>query len=297
MRILLFGAGASRNAGYPRAANLIGEIEKEARDSVVRNFTDAWAGWQQFRDGSSGLLSYLLHNPNPEVVLSLLDLCEAAIDSKYRQAFEEARRICLASPNAPGDPWNYLKSKGHKLANQAVIARERFRECLNRYFLYKHHLDSKSENKPVRDYLRRVLSGLVAGDKVITLNWDTTAERTLLEGHRWNPMNGYGFRKILFTGCPGSVAKPLDFEMPESEIVVLKLHGSVGWHQTPEGRFYFDERHCFLRDLDFRREDTGAAVPLTDPDPAPVGPPEGFLLAYPSFLKQVRGPEMQSIWD
>jgi hypothetical protein len=44
-------------------------------------------------------------------------------------------------------------------------------------------------------------------------------------------MNGYGFRKILFTGYPGSVAKPLDFEMPEAEIVVLKLHGSVGWHQ------------------------------------------------------------------
>jgi hypothetical protein len=27
-----------------------------------------------------------------------------------------------------------------------------------------------------------------------------------------------------------------------------------------------------------------------------MGPPDGFLLGYPSFLKQVRGQEMQSIW-
>jgi hypothetical protein len=294
MRILLFGAGASLKAGYPRAANLIDEIEKEARDSTITNLSTAWAEWQHLRDGSSGLAGYLLRNSNPEVVLSLQDLCEVARESEDKEAFAKARDAIKAGSN-PADLWNHLKSEGRDLATQAIAARDRFRDCLNWYFLYKHQLDSKPENKCARDCLRRVLSRLVAGDKVLTLNWDTTAERTLLEDERWNPMGGYGFRKILFTGCPDSSPKSLDFEIPESEIVVLKLHGSVGWHQTREGRFYFEERYGFLRDFNFRHE--GTVVSLTDPEPAPIGPPEGFLLGYPSFLKQVRGQEMQLIWD
>ncbi|MGC2762588.1 MAG: hypothetical protein WA206_14850, partial [Candidatus Binatus sp.] len=181
-----------------------------------------------------------------------------------------------------------------KLANEAVFARERFRDCLNEYFLYKHHLDSKPGNKAARNYLRRVLSKLVTGDKVLTLNWDTTVERTLLEDDRWNPMNGYGFQKILQKGFCGVPSEPLDFEAPESEVLVLKLHGSVGWHQTHGGRFYFEERHGFLRDLKYQHE--GVTIPLTAPEPVPIGPLDGFLLGYPSFLKQVRGHEMQSIW-
>jgi hypothetical protein len=291
MRILLFGAGTSLKAGYPRAANLISEIEKEARDSVVVNLSTAWAEWQRVRDESSGLAGYLLRNPNPEVVLSLPDLCDIATESEDREAWEAIR----TGSNRRRDVWDHLKSEERRLADQAVIARQRFRECLNRYFLYKHTHDSKPENKSERDYLRRVFSGLVAGDKILTLNWDTTAERTLMEQDRWNPMNGYGFRKVLFTGYPGSAPKPLDFGMPESETTVLKLHGSVGWHQTRKGRFYFENRYGFLRDFNFSHE--GAVVPLADPEPAPLGQPEGFLLGYPSFLKQVRGQEMQAIWD
>jgi hypothetical protein len=80
MRVLLFGAGASCKAGYPLAKNLVSEIEKEARDSVITNLSRAWTEWQQLRDNSSGLAGYLLNNSNPEVVLSLPDLCEVARD-------------------------------------------------------------------------------------------------------------------------------------------------------------------------------------------------------------------------
>ncbi len=59
-------------------------------------------------------------------------------------------------------------------------------------------------------------------------------------------------------------------------------------------KFYFAERHGFLRYLEYRHQ--RVAIPLTDPEPIPIGPPDGFLLGYPSFLKQVRGQEMQSIW-
>ena len=292
--MFLFGAGASFKAGYPLAKNLVSEIEKESRDSVIANLSTAWAEWQLLRDNSSGLASYLLCNSNPEVVLSLPDLCEVARDSEDREASEKARQVFLAGSDDPGVIWNHLKSEGCKLANEAIAARERFRDCLNQYFLYKHYLDSKQENKEVREYLRRILSILAAGDKVITLNWDTTVERTLLEDDRWNPANGYGFKKILHKGAYSGPSEPLDFEVPEPEVVVLKLHGSVGWHQTRAGRFYFDEQYGFLLNLEYRHE--GVAIPLTDPEPNPIGPPDGFLLGYPSFLKQMRGREMQSIW-
>jgi len=129
---------------------------------------------------------------------------------------------------------------------------------------------------------------------VLTLNWDTTVERTLIEDDRWNPINGYGFRKLLHKGFHGMPSEPLDFEVPESGVLVLKLHGSVGWHQTNRGRFYFEERYGFLPLLEYRYN--GVRIPLTDPEPAPIGPPDGFLLGYPSFLKHLRGPELQSIW-
>ncbi len=208
----------------------------------------------------------------------------------------EYLKICSGKASDESDDvWKHLKSKERALASEAVAARDRFRYCLNHFFLYKHHLDSKPENRHRRDYLKRVLSPLSAGDRVITLNWDTTAERSLLEHDRWNPMNGYGFRHDLRRPSSyGAPTRPLDFEVLESEVVVLKLHGSVGWHQTRDGRFYFENRYGFLRD--FKYTHRGTLIPLTNPEPEPIGPPDGFLLGYPSFLKQVRGPEMQSIW-
>jgi len=295
MRVFLFGAGASLKAGYPLAKNLISEIEKEACDSSSDNLSRAWAKWQQLRDSSSGLASYLIGNSNPEIVLSLPDLCEVARDCAHRDSWELAQRA-FETGRDPGPIWGHLESEGRKLADQAIRARDSFRDCVNHYFLYRHILDSKCENKVKREYLRRILSRLVAGDKVLTLNWDTTVERTLIEDDRWNPMNGYGFRKILHKGSNASYRplEPLSFEVSESEVLVLKLHGSVGWHQTRTGRFYFEERRGFLRHLEYRYK--GVVIPLTDPEAAPIGPPDGFLVGYPSFLKQLRGHEMQSIW-
>ena len=211
MRVFLFGAGASFKAGYPLAKNLLGEIEEEARNSPIENLCRSWAEWQSLRDNSSGLANYLLGNSNPEVVLSLPDLCEVARDSEDRAAFGKARQVLEAGSDDPGEIWEHLKSEGRKLANEAVVARERSRDCLNQYFLYKHYLDSKLENKEAREYLRQVLSTLTAGDKVITLNWDTTVERTLLEDNRWNLLHGYGFAKILYKVIYGGPSEPLDF--------------------------------------------------------------------------------------
>jgi hypothetical protein len=154
MRVYLFGAGASFKAGYPLAKNLIKEIETEARNSPIANLSSAWAEWQKLRDTSSGVAKYLLSNSNPEVVLSLPDLCEAARESEDAEAFGKAYKILLAGSDDPCGIWDHLKSPERELANAAIAARGRFLDCLSQYFLYKHYLDSKPENKLARDYLR-----------------------------------------------------------------------------------------------------------------------------------------------
>ena len=76
--------------------------------------------------------------------------------------------------------------------------RLRLLESLIAYFDWKHYKDSNVSK--TRDYLRAVLGSLQTGDAVITLNWDTVAERTLFELGQWSPCDGYGFDKELLGG-------------------------------------------------------------------------------------------------
>ncbi len=126
---------------------------------------------------------------------------------------------------------------------------------------------------------------------VITLNWDTAAERTLAEEGYWNPISGYSFHKDLKT-MP--YAEPLPPEVnTDSRVTVLKLHGSIGWHTSGLGDVYFDHPR-FLSRFDFYNN--GNPLYLVDPA-APIGrPAEDPVLLYPSYLKQLSGRAMQQIW-
>ena len=75
---------------------------------------------------------------------------------------------------------------------------------------------------------------------------------------------------------------------------VLKLHGSVGWYSVDGGPLYFDHDE-FLSVLPF----PSATLPAFDPQqpPLPQAIYQRSLMAYPSFLKKLRGPEMQRVWS
>ncbi len=75
--------------------------------------------------------------------------------------------------------------------------------------------------------------------------------------------------------------------------MVLKLHGSVGWHLASDGIVYFSSPY-FLQSLDFHYQ--GKKLPLFDPLEPKIGPDRERILAYPSFLKQLVSPEIQRIW-
>jgi hypothetical protein len=127
MRIYLFGAGASFKAGYPLAKTLVKAIEAEARNSPITNLSRAWVEWQKVRDTSSRIAKYLLYNSNPEVVLSLPELCEAARESEDAEAFGKARDIIVSGSDDPGNIWAHLRSAERALASAAIAATDPWR--------------------------------------------------------------------------------------------------------------------------------------------------------------------------
>lgn len=273
MRVVVLGAGASKPAGYPLAGELLPAIGENIQP-------DAWARWRAFCESCEGPFRRLLENPNPEVVFSVLDLYEIAKEAEFA---DRMRRHKRGEQVEELDP-NGLNTLGARVA---------LLDCLEAFFALKHVEDLDPATAPRRDYLRRLLDELDAGDRVITLNWDTIVERTLAEGGRWNPTTGYGIKKPLALGFEydKAVTEP---RITECDIYVLKLHGSFGWYRTAGGLLYFEGPE-FLRFL----PDASAHhphVPWCDPMPPPIGRPTNPLLLHPSFLKQLAGSELQEIW-
>jgi hypothetical protein len=269
MKVLLLGAGASKAACYPLASQLMEAVKAEAEGPSRQNVlvSQDWKEWQRFKDQATGATKELLSDQNPEVVLSFLDLCG------------EVRNV--------GE------------AGEASAARDGFLRCLEYFFQAKHFDDSK--NRWRRDYLRPVLDDLHPGDAVITLNWDTTIERTLYEDGgwaRWNPVAGYGFHKELCKGLDNSGIRPhgplpTELNVP-SEVRVLKLHGSVGWYEAGGDQVYFSKAY-FLNWFQF--SERGEPLSLFDPLAPSIGPEHHAVWAYPSFLKRFRGKEMRQVWQ
>jgi hypothetical protein len=265
MKVLLFGAGASIRAGYPSAKNLMQTIEKDATEHLNdMSLAEAWGSWVSVRDKAEPQpprLQRMLNHENPEIVLSLLDLYEEALGSSD------------------------LTTK-----STYVAARDGLLSCLREYFEMRHAADC--EDSEQRSYLKQKLGELQDGDVVVTFNWDTIVERTLLEMGRWSPINGYGFAKKLKVGTSHfEPLKPLPRNVVQTKILVLKPHGWYSSFSDSHQTLYFDYWY-FLHYFPFPTETLHAF----DPDSPEYGPPERPVIAYPSFLKKLRGPEMQQIW-
>lgn len=291
MRVVVFGAGASKKAGYPLAGELLPTIGKAAVDTTLNNFKTAWERWEEKREELPDEYKHLLASPNPEITFSLIDLLEAAGDESTRsqmrsaqQELDQGRNVDMAAYEA------FWDSPFFEHIDDARTARAALLECLKWYFSFMHHYDRERQNE--RAYLKALLGELRPSDVVLTLNWDTIAERVLGELGRWNPTTGYGFEHPLVLGStPGGRANSA--ELHPSEIPVLKLHGSFGWYSRLVGGLYFGD--MFLTEFGFERD----ARPLYIKDPlAPsYGPEEDPVLLYPSYLKKLDNKELQTVWQ
>jgi hypothetical protein len=111
---------------------------------------------------------------------------------------------------------------------------------------------------------------------------------------QWSPCDGYGFDKELLGGTPIIDPRPLPSELSKpSDVVVLKLHGSLGWYDRGDAQPYFDSDFLSL----FNLVPGDATDIIHDPRQPDHGPADRALISYPSFLKKFDAPVMQTIWE
>lgn len=290
MKVLFLGAGASKSAGYPLASDLLPGVGRACESSPFEVARQAWEEFDSWRTSHDGVLGRLLRNPNPEVVLSVLDLMAEALQA-------ESVDLWHAMKGGELSPEEARKELRHPLVKELESGRRaifRFLRCLDLFFKLRHWSDWRDENRLVRDYLREKLRQLEAGDVVITTNWDCIVERTLAEEGLWTPADGYGFPAST---AVDHVMDPRAKIVAASKIPVLKLHGSYGWRRDHLG----DDSPIILSYSNYLQQlpigQIGHRVILRDDrEPSVALPPEDSVLAYPSFLKTFHGPDLQRIW-
>jgi hypothetical protein len=284
MKVLFLGAGASKSAGYPLAGELMTTIEQDVRQSRDLQLRNAWGLWEQVKERAPGPVRLLLEDPNPEVTLSFVDLCvishAGSIGAFPTEAIEEALSYAQSGEAIPD---RYFISPDHKWLHEASIAKFRLIDCLLAYFDWKHYEDAEQPER--RDYLRTELAKLSPGDIVITLNWDSTIERTLFEMGRWSPSDGYGFAAKLHGELPDD--PPTDRVLRPSEVIILKLHGSVGWRLAGAEFYLHNDFLQFLLPPEEQVVCDWNAFRFGDGSPA---------IAYPSFMKTFNAPSLLEVW-
>jgi hypothetical protein len=337
VKVLWIGAGGAIKAGYPSAIDLLPRIEEVATAAVVEEgVRAAWQRFATFRNDATGTERTLLWSANPEVVLSVPDLLEAARDADDARiestlvlpavlALTEARGRGSAAPETAVQPheaieMEYERAERRRLS-EAPHARDALLQVLDYFFGLRHHEDSVAAGYERRSYLRRELADLEDGDVVITTNWDTTLERTLLEEGRWSPADGYGFPVRLSPVPPDIRSLVADGRWPSpptwpawapvrSSVRVLKIHGSYGWRikgvfgprvDSP-GRVHLDHA-TLLSEMPMVRPGSGPTPQFTDmclvwdeAQPEFYDASERYLFVYPSYLKQITGTGLQEVW-
>jgi hypothetical protein len=112
------------------------------------------------------------------------------------------------------------------------------------------------------------------------------AERVLLNNGKWFPSDGYGFSVTLKEYLGGlNGGKQINYS--PSKTKVLKLHGSIGWHNRQE--VFYLRYSSYLQYLIANVCDENA--------PYPSGPDEDPVMLYPSYLKQLDNPILLSVWE
>ena len=302
MKVLFLGAGASKEAGYPIASDLLIAIEKEIASGVDVVTKDLWTRFDKFRKNVTPPLSHILNSPNPEVVFSYPDLLLSAL---HARDLEASQRLLDAIGNRNQNAVERIVQEYEEPERESLWlglqARHDLMMCLHFWLGARNCVDAKKKEAAKREYLRRELAWLSAGDVIITTNWDTLTERILSESLLWSPVDGYGFpRKIEVASGPRTL--PAWFPM-KSALRVLKLHGSFGWHVIAGHNhydnslgaiflnsaeflssfpFFFGEEELYVRD----KSEPEHFQPENDP-----------IIIYPSFLKQLEGMVIQTVWN
>jgi len=294
MKLIFLGAGSSMPADYPAASNLLATLETHINKD--RSDVLLYADWQRFlnlKKCATGIAKKILNSTNPEVMLSLLDLYATTLGAKDQDWWNDLSRYWknrdTEALNRMERNTDDLYSKEMKKGKAGIFA---LLSCIDGYFGWRHYFDSKPEAIQNREYLKKELSSLSKGDVVITTNWDTLVERILAEERRWTPADGYGFRVHLKRdGTDPILPKGI---VTESEVKILKLHGSLGWRYNSDDTIYFPFNK-YLKSLPLPANKEPVFVrDLAEPKGTHQYDP--LVVIYPSYIKHLKGEQMQRIW-
>jgi hypothetical protein len=133
MRVLLFGAGSSMRAGYPLASELISATEEfvhSEREVMRRTY---WNRWDSWRRNAEGIVKELLYSSNPEVVLSVPDLYEAALQAgdieQWTKALKKWKAEGLTEEELREHQDHWRSQERKKLSEAHLAPRGRWRPC------------------------------------------------------------------------------------------------------------------------------------------------------------------------
>ena len=291
--VLFLGAGSSADAGYPLASRLLEEMESYVAQSSFQDVRDDWQKFVQFREGASGPLSLVLRSSNPELVLTVPDLLEAGLNaSDSDQWMRERAALRKGDQENLNELHAYWSDTDRKELEEAVSAKQAFQRLADHFFSYKHWCDQEQDARVRRGYLENAFEKLTNGDTVITTNWDTLAERVLLDQGKWYPTDGYGFHVCVLSGPEEGPQGELN---ETSRIKVLKLHGSTGWFRTEQSAGDLYLRHDNY--LQYFHIPKHPIVRDSNCPPTGDGPDLNPVVVFPSYLKQLEDEKLQGIWD
>jgi len=171
--VYVFGAGASRDAGYPLASAMGSELF-----AYMLKSENVW-----IRASAEFLIDTFGATPNIEDLITKI----------------ESQVAKLKNSEVPED-----RIQRSRIANRRVY----LGVALQEWFRQIHLLPAPSYATFAEHIVR-------PGDVVVTFNYDDSLERELRRFGKWDISRGYGF--------------PLGTEEIPSDVMVLKLHGSVNW--------------------------------------------------------------------
>jgi hypothetical protein len=235
VRVYILGAGFSFHAGYPLANGLLGEIDKfvTSHHNSDAELKAQWAETQDILangDGSDALHAAVrgaYRLGNVEALISFLDAVGNVahlISERDVQNNITAKNAGMALTESRFEDSNKFRS------NSAVETK--IRNCLINsliaYFEWKNQEDTTSglasEWKWIQEFCDQRLR---PGDAIISFNYDCSLERVLVQQGRFSVKYTENWPNIQF--LVPNVLEPKQVVADNGEILLLKLHGSVGW--------------------------------------------------------------------
>jgi hypothetical protein len=260
MNVYVLGAGVSERMGYPLGGNLFDAVDafirkiRNEKDVFLFDFSEWPSLCDRLENSDNGLIRSAYKFRHFEHLMTALDHNKIIMQEFFRNR---------------GKLSDGEFNKFYETAN--LGDRQKLLRALAEYFRQRHHDDRATFDRQMWADLKLFGERLKKKDTVITFNYDSCVERTLLACGKWSPKDGFGFQVDFAGENAGRLRK--------SGVKILHLHGSTGWYKT---RAFYPGRTISLSPAFLEGLDLLGVVDSTLPE-FPMD--EQDILMHPTYLK------------